>query len=148
MKNKHITKILAPIMMSILSMGTFFFACFCLFNINVDFAFAELICCLFLTVIYLPLFILAICDFEISVLSILCIILILATLLAYLYLAWSAYIKPSKTKYGILILLLVIDIVGSFGIFMFSLIIGLINVCFKIAIILCYAKNMRLYDEE
>ena len=63
-------------------------------------------------------------------------------------LAWSAYKKPSKMKYGILILLLVIDIVGSFGVFMFSFIIGLINVCFKIALILCYAKNIKLYDED
>ena len=27
-------------------------------------------------------------------------------------------------------------------------VIGLINVCFKIALILCYAKNIKLYDED
>lgn len=90
---------------------------------------------------------LTIYNFEITVLCVLITILILAILFVYLYLAWSAYIKPSKIKYGILILLLVIDIVGTFAVFMFSFMIGLINVCFKIAIILCYVKNMRLYDE-
>ena len=87
-------------------------------------------------------------GFEISALSVLITILILAMFFVCLYLAWSAYMKPSKMKYGILILLLVIDIVGSFGVFMFSFIIGLINVCFKIALILCYAKNIKLYDED
>lgn len=145
MKNKHISRILAPIMTSMLTLGTMVIVCGCFFNS--DFVFAEYTYCLFMSIVYFPLFMLTIYNYEITVLSVLITILILAILFVYLYLAWSAYIKPSKIKYGILILLLVIDIVGTFAIFMFSFIIGLINVCFKIAIVLCYVKNMRLYDE-
>lgn len=145
MKNKQISRILAPIMMSMLTLGTMIIVCSCF--LNSDFAFAEYTYCLFISIAYFPLFMLTIYNFEITVLCVLITILILAILFVYLYLAWSAYIKPSKIKYGILILLLVIDIVGTFAVFMFSFMIGLINVCFKIAIILCYVKNMRLYDE-
>lgn len=145
MKNKQISRILAPIMTSMLTLGTMIIVCSCFLNSN--FAFAEYTYCLFISIVYFPLFMLTIYNFEITVLCVLITILILAILFVYLYLAWSAYIKPSKIKYGILILLLVIDIVGTFAVFMFSFMIGLINVCFKIAIILCYVKNMRLYDE-
>lgn len=145
MKNKQISRILAPIMTSMLTLGTMIIVCSCFFNS--DFAFAEYTYCLFISIVYFPLFMLTIYNFEITVLCVLITIMILAILFVYLYLAWSAYIKPSKIKYGILILLLVIDIVGTFAVFMFSFMIGLINVCFKIAIILCYVKNMRLYDE-
>lgn len=145
MKNKQISRILAPIMTSMLTLGTMIIVCSCF--LNSDFAFAEYTYCLFISIVYFPLFMLTIYNFEITVLCVLITILILAILFVYLYLAWSAYIKPSKIKYGILILLLVIDIVGTFAVFMFSFMIGLINVCFKIAIILCYVKNMRLYDE-
>jgi hypothetical protein len=144
-KNKQISRILAPIMTSMLTLGTMIIVCSCFLNSN--FAFAEYTYCLFISIVYFPLFMLTIYNFEITVLCVLITILILAILFVYLYLAWSAYIKPSKIKYGILILLLVIDIVGTFAVFMFSFMIGLINVCFKIAIILCYVKNMRLYDE-
>lgn len=146
MKNKHITKILAPIMTSVLTLGTMIIVFGCFFHL--DFAFAEYTYCLFMTIVYLPLFILTMFDFEISLLSVILTILILAILFVYLYLAWSTYINPSKMKYGILILLLVIDIVGTFGIFMSSFIIGLINVCFKITIILCYVKNIKIYNED
>lgn len=146
MKNKHITEVLAPIMTSVLIFGTMIIVCGCF--LNSDFAFAEYTYCLFMSIFYFPLFLLTIFGFEISALSVLITILILAMFFVCLYLAWSAYMKPSKMKYGILILLLVIDIVGSFGVFMFSFIIGLINVCFKIALILCYAKNIKLYDED
>ncbi len=145
MKNKQISRILAPIMTSMLTLGTMIIVCSCF--LNSDFAFADYTYCLFISIVYFPLFMLTIYNFEITVLCVLITILILAILFVYLYLAWSAYIKPSKIKYGILILLLVIDIVGTFAVFMFSFMIGLINVCFKIAIILCYVKNMRLYDE-
>lgn len=143
---KNITKILAPIMTSVLTLGTMAIVCGCFFYL--DFAFAEYTYSLFMTIVYLPIFILTIFDFEISLLSVILTILILAIFFVYLYLVWSTYINPSKMKYGILILLLVIDIVGTFGIFMFSFIIGLINVCFKIAIILCYVKNIKIYNED
>lgn len=114
MKNKHITEILAPIMTSVLIFGTMIIVCGCF--LNSDFAFAEYTYCLFMSIFYFPLFLLTIFGFEISALSVLITILILAMFFVCLYLAWSAYMKPSKMKYGILILLLVIDIVGSFGV--------------------------------
>lgn len=139
---KSITVYLSTILLNILVIDTILSLIFTYLHIS---SFGEFLSCFFINITIFPVFILEIIDYELSVACIFNFILLIAIIIFYLYLAWSTYFKASKNKMGIIVLLLSIDILCSFPLILSNMLFGTINVIFKVLIIICCVKNIKIY---
>ena len=145
MKNKPITLYVTFIILFTLGSCT-------LINLTLDifhiYTFTNFLSCFSINITLVPLFIIEFTENQFSLPLIIGYAILLVIILVYFTFTFLLLGKKLKIINGLIIFITVIDLLFSYGLIFGNLLVGILNIFFKIVLLYCCIKNIKWYNEN